>query len=67
MSKTPIAFLLLKRVGTYLEQAEAKGQKQKKDLQVARRAFNDYWKMYYGEPVLACTGSKPRSSGGLNG
>jgi hypothetical protein len=67
MSKTPIAFLLLKRIGTYLEQAEAKGKKQKKDLQVARRAFNDYWKMYYVEPVLACTGSKPRQGGGRNG
>jgi hypothetical protein len=64
MSKSPIAFLLLKRIGKYLEHAEAKNRREMQELKVARQAFDEYWKIFYVKPILVCIGSKPRTGGG---
>ena len=58
MSKSPIAFLLLKKIGTYLAHAEPKSRKGLREHKEAAQAFDAYCRLYYPAPILKCAEGK---------
>ncbi len=61
MSESPNFSILLKRIGTFLAEAEAEGKK-KKDLKAALKAYEQICKIFYGKSTRRCSYTVPYAS-----